>query len=111
MAKRKDIRPKSIKVGIFTYDIVFLDLDTFNLHGVTDINNRVIKINTKYSEISQKETLLHEILHAGFEDCPIFKQAYEDANEKEEDTIRFLSPRLYGILNDNPTLRRYLFGK
>jgi hypothetical protein len=36
---------------------------------------------------------------------------YDTPDEREEDVIRFLSPRMIQVLNDNKWVREYLFGE
>jgi len=100
--------PKETKVGCFTYSITAIDLDVDNKHGDTCFSRRAIRIDFKDPDQNQKETLLHEVLHTLLEDCAPMKLNYKDPLEREEDIIRFLSPRLLIWLRDNPEVLEYL---
>ena len=79
-------------------------------HGSTNLDDKNIFINSKRPLQVQKETLLHEIQHVAYDDCPLFKHQIKDADEMEESLIRFSNPRLFMYLRDNAWLREFLFG-
>lgn len=60
----------------------------------------------------EKETVLHECLHAIWRQTALSIE-YPDADKDSpgEKIISALAPRLYGLLLDNPELLRYLKGR
>lgn len=103
---RKEV--KEAKVGCFTYKIRFQKSADDDC-GSTDLTIKEIYINTAFDLQIQKETLFHELLHVAFEDCPILDKKYEKDDDKEEDVVRFISPRLVQILQDNPWIPEFIF--
>jgi hypothetical protein len=86
------------------------DGDDKDMHGYTDNDDKVIKINTSYTEQSVKDTLLHEIQHAIFHDTYAFDVGDNgDPEVLEERVIRIFTPRLLQVMLDNPDLVDYLF--
>lgn len=53
-------------------------------------------------------SLLHEIMHAI---CALVYASDEDVDVSEEVWISRCSPNLFAVLQDNPMVRRFLFGK
>jgi Zn-dependent peptidase ImmA (M78 family) len=103
-------KEKTIKIGFFTYRVFFQPADGED-HGSTDTDNKMIFIDSGRNIQCKRETLFHEIHHACLDDCPSFKMVYDTPDEREEDVIRFLSPRMIQVLNDNKWVREYLFGE
>lgn len=99
---------KTFKAGCFTYTVHF-QRDNDENHGSTDTSTKEIWINTRYDLQIQKETLFHELLHIAFEDCPILDKPYEKSFDEEEDIIRYISPKMVQILQDNPWLKEFIF--
>ena len=105
--------PKKVRIGCFSYDLkIHEQAVNQGTHGDTCLEKKLINIfNNGNSEVS-RETLLHEILHPAFEDIvkalfPELKQ--EEADEREEQIIRLLSPRLMQIFRDNKKITKFLF--
>jgi len=61
---------KIAKLGPFRYKVVFQESGGEE-HGETDVDEKVIRINTRFSKEAQRETLLHELMHVAYEDCPL----------------------------------------
>lgn len=101
---------KYIKIGCFTYSVSFQESDGSN-HGSTCMDTKRIFLDKEMPLQCQQETLLHELCHACFDDCPSFKIDYKDPETREEDIIRFLSPRMFQVLRDNKWVRDFMFGK
>ena len=100
---------RQAKLGFYTYTIHFKRIQDEN-HGLTDLETKEIWINNKRSEEIQRETLFHELLHVASEDIPAFTLK-EYSGDREEDTIRFQSPRIMQYLTENDWLREFIFGK
>lgn len=100
---------KKVKAGCFTYMVHFQPTDSD--HGATNLDSKLIIINSKSDIEIQRETLLHELQHVAFEDCTLFEHPIHDAEKQEEGLIRFNNPRLFQILKDNKWVREFLFGK
>jgi Zn-dependent peptidase ImmA (M78 family) len=101
---------KKVKIGYFTWTVHFQPLDGDD-HGSTSTTKKKIFIDTDQSEQNIKETLLHELLHACFLDCPAFRLDYPNSDDREEDVIRHLSPALMQTLTDNKWILEYLYGR
>lgn len=97
-----------VKLGFYTYKIRFSEQSTEN-HGVTDTDSKEIWINTKGTKEMQRETLFHELLHVALEDCPALRIEEMKADDREEDIVRAISPRMMQFLCDNPSLQEFLF--
>jgi Zn-dependent peptidase ImmA (M78 family) len=96
------------KLGAFTYKIHFSRQSDEN-HGLTDTSTKEIWINSRFDIQVQKETLLHELLHVALEDFPLFENPIAKADEQEEYTVRYISPRLHQFLADNEELNAFIF--
>ena len=104
------MKSKKAKLGFFTYSIRFVKQPEENC-GETDIHNKDIWINTRYSEEVQRETLMHELLHVALDDCSALKVEEMKPNDREEDIVRTMSPRLMQFMCDNKWIRELLYGK
>ena len=108
MIKDKERRIK-LKLGYFDYTLIFRR-DSDDDYGKTDLEGKVIYVNTRYNLQAQKETLFHELLHVSLEDCPLWEATPEKHNDMEEAVVRFISPRMMDYLAHNPFLRLFIFG-
>lgn len=79
--------------------------DAHTTRGHTSTHKHEIWCDPSGAETLVRETVLHEVLHALFDDsgAPI-----ADDVDQEEIVIRALSPRLYAVLVENPGLVAYL---
>lgn len=102
------MKSKKAKLGFFTYSIYFKTISNEN-HGITDLETKEIWINNKDALELQRETLFHELLHVASEDIPAMKLE-EYKGDREEDTIRFQSPRMMQYMCDNKWIREFLYG-
>jgi Zn-dependent peptidase ImmA (M78 family) len=106
--RRLYLKSKKAKLGYFTYIIHFKRIQDEN-HGLTDLETKEIWVNNKDDLQIQRDTLFHELLHVASEDVPSLKlKDYE--GDREEDTIRFQSPRMMQFLADNKWIRTFLYG-
>lgn len=103
------MKSKQAKLGFYTYKIHFMEIQSEN-HGITDLETKEIWVSNKDSSEIQRETLFHELLHVASEDISALKLE-EYKGDREEDTIRFQSPRMMQYLCDNKWIRSFLFGK
>lgn len=99
-----------LKLGAFTYDLV-MRKDSDDDFGKTCLADKVIWINTRYSEQVQRETILHELLHVALEDCPLMDNPIDKKEDMEEAVVRFISPRLFQFIMDNPKLQELIWSK
>ena len=105
----KKPKPIKFKSGYFTWKIKWSDEKAEELFGKTCSSTKTITIYKQDNKQIEKETLLHEILHAALEDKADLIFNYEDKTDgKEENLIRLLSPVLMNVL-ENKKLVRYLF--
>lgn len=89
---------KKLKVGGLIYDVVPVqweeNADGGLQFGIFNANKTNILINELISEQVQKQTLIHEMMHAIF-----FEAGIEVENE--EDLVNRISAVLYQVLQDN----------
>jgi hypothetical protein len=103
------VKPKRVKIGWHWWDIEFRQINEFTtdgdgLYGLCNKLKKKIYVDTESHEDIQRQTLLHEILHA------IWAVADIGDSEDEEETILKLSPLLMGVLIENPAVTKYIFG-
>jgi hypothetical protein len=105
--------PKSVRVGPFDFGIV-VDKSAITeeeadqrspLYGSTDKKKARIVLHPQNAECVQRETLLHEVLHAV--NCVSAIDA-DMGTEDEERFVRRTAPVLLSVLRDNPHLVAYL---
>ena len=101
------MKSKKAKLGFYTYVVHFKRIQDEN-HGITDLETKEIWVNNKDNIELQRETLFHELLHVASEDVPALKMD-EYKGDREEDTIRFQSPRMMQFLSDNKWIKEFLF--
>ena len=97
---------KTLKAGCFTYTVYFQPTDSD--HGATCLDTKKIIVDNTKSLQCQRETLQHEILHVCSEDIAALKMEKFEG-DREEDTIRFQSPRFMQILRDNKWAREFMY--
>lgn len=89
---------KTFKVGGIVYSVnekeaVEIDGD-FNYRGSCDKNMAIIEIKRDMNEQKKQQTLLHELLHAMFEESGL-------DIDNEEDIVCQIAPVLHQVLKDN----------
>jgi len=67
VTKQKYTHPLILEIGYKTFTIVQKSLSKDNLYGCAEMSKALISIDPKQSEVDYRGTLLHEILHVGFE--------------------------------------------
>lgn len=107
--------PTHVKVGAAVYRVksskrawkrrLSKSGEAHTTRGATSVHKHTIWTDPSGSEALVRETLLHEVLHALFDDSGWF---IDNEDDNEEKVIRALSPRLYAVLVENPLLVAYL---
>lgn len=91
--------PNSVRVLGRTYRISFEDLHG-HAFGFCQPNQQVILIQPGMIEDEEKDTVLHEVIHA---------VDYLMQLGLTEDQVRSTATGLYAVMKDNPKLATYLF--
>ena len=97
-----------LEIGYKTFDIVQKSLAKDNLYGCAEMSKALISIDPNQSEVDYRGTLLHEILHVGFETFGL-------GDDDEMPTIgnEFLttvtSNMLQLLSTQNPKLFKFIF--
>lgn len=109
MMTRKKLKiPKKIKIGYLTHKVVYGHIKSSKKEdyrlGETHSYKGIIKIAPANKTV-EKETLLHEILHAAL---AVSGQTQFLTAKEEERIVSSLSPYIFQILRDNPILVSYL---
>jgi hypothetical protein len=102
--------PRTIQVGIHTYTVnktkhAARKVRDDERHGDCNSNDLAIRIDTHRPSSVVAETLLHETLHACWNQAGLNEQHDGDAEER---AVVALAPLLLDVLQSNPTLIRYL---
>lgn len=89
---------KKIKVGGIIYDVESKETVEINQnknhYGSCDFKSAKIEIANTVNEQRQEQTLIHEVMHAVFDEAGI-------SLENEEDIVNRLSLVWYQVLKDN----------
>lgn len=89
---------KKIKVGGIVYDVELKEVVEINqdrnYYGSCDYKSAKIEIANTINEQRQEQTLIHEVMHAVFDEAGI-------SLENEEDIVNRLSLVWYQVLKDN----------
>lgn len=109
----RDLHPEramieALKVGYRTYSVESMDPQVADDEGRWgDINHRLgrIRIQDALPAPRYAFTLVHEVLHALFQDVGL-----DWSHEDEEKMVERLTPRLCAFLTDNPDQVRTLLG-
>lgn len=105
---KKPKLPKKVRVGGFDYSVRYGNIA--RLHdgepylGITNNDALSIVVDPDYPIDTQRETLIHEILHAAFFAFSLRKLFFEGDRDKEEDAVSAISRALLCIIKDNPGL-------
>ena len=94
------MRPNMVRIGALEYSIVN-ESEEAN-YGNTDIGHLRISVDPKLPEIRQRETLLHEVLHAVTD-----RYLADDVDER---VVRQLSAGLIDWMVANPDALRWVGG-
>lgn len=113
------VRPTSLKVGHTTYKIQWWSEKKWlkrddpersgsTWYGVAKIRLRLETSGHAIQEDALRETLLHEILHACWEQANLGGRGKIEDNELEELIVASLSFPLITVLQENPDVVEYL---
>ncbi len=95
--------PSVVSVGPWLFDVEQVDM--LEKSGRCDFDQCNILINSRIVPQAQRETLLHEILHAVFNAVGLDEWLGE---EQTEDAILRISPLLLDTLRRNPAFLDYV---
>ncbi len=100
-------RPSVVRVGPHTYTITSENglSKTAGVTGVAGTETQTILIDSQLGDSVEQETVLHELLHAAWTQT-LLDRKFSD--EKEEDVIWTLAPRILALLKDNRSLVYWL---
>lgn len=103
-------RPDSVAVGPHTYDIEWdHDVAQFSAAGATNNDTLKIMVDQKNALPIQQETLVHELLHAVWNQTSLRTRIPDaDTDSPGEAAIQDLAPLLYALLRDNPEVVQWL---
>jgi hypothetical protein len=95
--------PTKVKIGALDYRIEVAVLPD-NDYGNCDTHTQVIYLTPNQTAQSAADTLLHEILHAIYNDSGLFTIKRPD----EEITVRLIATWLKGVFRDNPEVTEFI---
>lgn len=95
--------PNKVKVGAVDYTIVIADLQE-NDYGCCDTHMQVITLSPNQTVQSASDTLLHEILHAIWNESGLFIMKRPD----EETIVRLMATWLKTVMIDNPDISKFV---
>jgi Zn-dependent peptidase ImmA (M78 family) len=100
--------PARLRVGTVTYE---LDCSGGRITraGITVSMHGVMSIDTDMPADQQRQTLLHEVLHAVF-DNGIATLLCDGKDDLDELIVQMLTEPLLAVLRDNPDLLVFLLG-
>ena len=101
-------RPSEVRVGPYLFTIEYRDEVSDSepdLYGLTIPRDQRIIISSRQTDQCERDTLLHEVLHAVFYASGLFKEV-----DNEERVVTGVSTWLLMILRENPVLARFLLG-
>lgn len=104
------MKQTKMKVGPFTYTVAEdKNLGAFGKAGVMNSDNLMVSIDPSVAVEVQKETLVHETLHAVWKQTPLVVMIPdEDEDSKGELIIQALSPLLFQWIRENPEVIAWL---
>jgi hypothetical protein len=105
--------PKRLHIGALTFTVTedqrllheARSNDLSDLQGQTDFTLARILLDPRQADCMKRDTLLHELLHVC---CNTAGLADEWGPDREEQTVRRLTPHLLAAIRDNPKLLAYL---
>lgn len=89
---------EEVKVGGINYQVELVDLTTQRDEelgmqlGYCHYHKDLIEVNSKISKQRQEQTLVHEMMHAIYEEAGV---------QQDEDNVDVLAKVLYQVLKDN----------
>ena len=101
--------PKKIKVGAMRFEVrLASELADDGKYGATNVWGQSILLQPGQAADFERDTLLHEVLHAIVAESGL--RAWFTDQDKEEELIRVLAPALLEVLRENKSLVGYLCG-
>ena len=105
--------PNILHIGFKSYEIVQKDLsdvDGDELYGYVDLTTNVVYVDPSQDEIDYKGTLLHEILHVGFQ---LFGLGDDDEMPgiRNEFLTTITSNMMQMLVTLNPELFEFIFSR
>lgn len=102
--------PKLLRIGPFDYEVLrgafsTLELASRDRVGECDYSDLTIRVSHQLAPGQQRETLLHEALHAVADLAGLPSELGADLDEK---IVRRLAPLLLALMRDNPKLVAFL---
>lgn len=94
--------PTSIRVGYRDIAVEAYTTPNFDRHGEYETSTGTIRLSMERPPQRLANTLLHEVLHAAWENTNL------PAKAAEEDVVTSLANQLAQVWRDNPTLIAYL---
>jgi hypothetical protein len=121
--KQKPAHPMEVRTGSKVYTIEQKSLTKDSLHGDVDFSKAILRIDPNQSLEDYKNTLLHEIIHIGYdmfglgndEDMPSVNDMFGLGNDEDMPSVNneFLTMITGNMLrlftNLNPELFEYIF--
>jgi hypothetical protein len=106
-------RPETVKVGPYTYEIVWDDRlgPVSSAMGAT--NEQLVKlfIDPTNDEQAVRETLVHEVLHAIWKQTSLLVRFPDGAGDSDGETIiQDLAPRIFALLLENREVVKWIQG-
>ena len=98
--------PRQVRIGPYRYKV--MDRRGGTDLGECEVDHLLLHISVGQPLDSERDTLLHEVLHACIAHSGLDRRLADDV---EEDVIRSLSPVLLDTLQRNRALVRYLTGE
>lgn len=101
---------KSVSIHPFKYALKYPRNKSSDNHGTTDRGNKEICIYPHKNKQAERDTLLHEIVHALLHESNLLREEddRDDREKKEEEFVLRFTPRLLAFLQDNPQIINYL---
>lgn len=98
-----------VKIGYHSYQVLFVN--GLEDRGSTELDNKVIKIDSSLPLPVVRDTLLHEILHVLLDGSILLDTELRIPPDKlEEHLVLLLTPSLLLFFQDNPEMRDFLLG-
>jgi hypothetical protein len=93
--------PTSVRVAGLDFTVGIEDSEDFtdDLFGQVDYRRRRIRISDRADEVRQRETLLHEVIHA------VDEAVDADLTEHQ---VTVIARGLFAVIRDNPDLGTFL---
>jgi hypothetical protein len=100
--------PETLNVGYKVFKIVQKSLEKDNLYGCAEMSKALITIDPDQSPVDYRGTLLHEILHVGYE---IFGLGDDDEMPTigNEFLVTITSNMMQLFATQNPELFKFIF--